>query len=299
MSVTPEQAAGVIHDTQYVTAPGGERIFVQRWCPNGIETRAALVLSHGLGEHTGCYLPFVDYFAPRGAAIYAHDHRGFGRSEGLRGHVPSYARYVQDLKPLVERARAENPGVPLVLVGHSMGGTIALLFALRYPELLDRAVFSAPALIVGLRVPPWKRLLGRTMSRLYPTYTSVGITRPALLTHDPEMQRFTAEDTLRHARVTARLYTEMFGRGPREVLARLGELRVPFLIVHGAEDPLVPIEASRRVYDGANVPGRAIRIYEGMRHEVFRETERERVFDDVAAWLAEQGIELYGIASDN
>ncbi len=285
------------HDTEFVTAPDGERIFVQRWRPADGETKAVMVLSHGLGEHAGCYLPFVGYFAPRGAVIYAHDHRGFGRSEGRRGHVPRYDRYVEDLRPLVERARAENPGLPLVLVGHSMGGTIALLFTLRHPELLDRAVYSAPALIVGLPVPLWKRALGRAMSRLHPTYTNKGVTQPTLLTHDPEMQQFTAQDPLRHAHVTARLYTEMFGRGPREVLARLPELRVPFLVLHGTEDGLVPVEASRRVYEGASVPGRAIRIYEGMRHEMFREIERERVFADVEAWLAEQGIKLAAVSS--
>lgn len=285
------QSTGVAHDTEYVRASDGKRIFVQRWRPAGA-THAALVLSHGLGEHTGCYLPFVSYFAPRGAAIYAHDHRGFGRSEGRRGHVPRYRRYVEDLRPLVERARAENPGLPLVLVGHSMGGIIAVLFTLRYPELLDRAIYSAPALLVGRSVSPWKRVLGHTMSRLYPTYTDVGVPNPALLTRDPALQQATREDTLRHTRVTARLYTEMFVRGAREALARAGELRVPFLVLHGTADPLVPVEASQRLYDTATVPGRAIRIYSGLRHEVFREIEREQVFADVDAWLAAQGITL-------
>lgn len=287
------QQAGLRHDTEFVPAPDGERLFVQRWRPAGGAVRAALVLSHGLAEHAACYQPFAEYFAPRGVAIYAHDHRGFGRSEGRRGHVPLYERYVEDLLPLMRRAREENPGLPVVLVGHSMGGTIALLFTLRHPELLSCAVYSAPALMVGLRVPAWKRGLARAMSRLYPTYTNQGGTRPAMLTTDLAMQRETAADPLRHNNVTARLWTEMFGRGPREVLARLGELRVPFLILHGSEDPLVPPAASQRVYDGATAaPTRDIRIYQGMRHEIFREVDRARVFADVAAWLATQGIAI-------
>lgn len=291
---TQEQAqTGLTHNTEFVRAPDGERIFVQRWRPASGPLHAALVLSHGLAEHAGNYGPFVEYFASRGAAIYAQDHRGFGRSEGRRGHVPLYERYVKDLLPLVRRAREENPGLPLVLVGHSMGGTIALLFTLRYPELLTCAVYSAPALIVSLRVPVWRRGLARAMSRLYPTYTNTSITNPAYLTHDPEMQRETMADTLRHNHVTARLWIEMFRRGPIEVFSRLGELRVPFLILHGAEDPLVPVEASRRVYEGATAaPARDILIYEGMRHEMFRETERARVFADVAAWLRSRGVEV-------
>ncbi len=294
MAATVERA-DIAHDTEYVAAPGdtsGEKIFVQRWRPTIAPVRAVMALSHGLGEHTGPYQPFVEHFVPRGAAIYAQDHRGFGRSGGRRGHVPRYERYVEDLLPLVRRARAENPDLPLVLIGHSMGGTIALLFALRHPELLDAAVFSAPALIIGQRVSPAQRTMLRALSRLYPTYTRTGVSNPAALTRDPALQQQTAQDTLRHPHTTARLLSEMFDRAPSEVLAHVGELRVPFIILHGTDDPLVRVEASRRVYDGSPAPGRAIKIYPGLRHELFREIERRAIFDDVAAWLAGRGIVL-------
>jgi alpha-beta hydrolase superfamily lysophospholipase len=290
--MTVQHLAGVAHDVEYVRAADGQRLFVQRWRPAHGEARAALVISHGMGEHTGFYLPFVAYFAPRGAAIYAHDHRGFGRSEGRRGHVRRYERYVQDLRPLVERARAENPNRPLVLVGHSMGGTIALLFTLRHPDLLDLAIYSAPALILALPVALWRRVLGRIVSRLYPIYTDVATLKPALLTRDLELRQATLDDALRHARTTARLYTEMFVRAPCEVLARAGELRVPFLVLHGLDDPIIAVESSRRLYAAATVPGRAIHLYPGLLHEPFREIERAAVFADVAAWLTAQGVEF-------
>jgi len=290
--MTVQQLADVVHDVEYVHAADGHRLFVQRWRPAHREARAALVISHGMGEHTGFYLPFVAYFAPRGAVIYAQDHRGFGRSEGRRGHVPRYELYVEDLRPLVERARAENPDRPLVLVGHSMGGTIALLFTLRHPDLLDLAIYSAPALILALPLSVWLRVLGRIMSRVYPIYTDVAALAPALLTRDLELQQATLADALRHTRKTARLYTEMFVRAPREVLARAGALRVPFLVLHGMDDPIIAVESSRRLYASATVPGRAIRLYPGLLHEPFREIERAAVFADVAAWLTAQGAGL-------
>ncbi len=283
---------GVIHETEYVAAGDGERVFVQRWRPATGPARAAMVIAHGLGEHSGRYLPVVDYFVPRGAAVYAHDHRGFGRSEGRRGYVPRYDRYVDDLLPLVERARAENPGLPLVLVGHSMGGTIALLFALRYPDLLSAAVFSAPALLIRRAVSPAQRLGARVMARVHPTYTNRGTIDPTVLTRDPTMRQATLDDPLRHSRVTARLYDEMFERAPRAVFARVGGLRVPFFILHGTDDPLVWPEGSQRVYDAATDAPRAIRLYPGLLHESFNEIERDEVFADIAAWLAARGIVL-------
>lgn len=289
--MTTSELNGLIHDAEYVRADDGERLYVQRWRPSGGEPRAVFVISHGLAEHSDCYLPFVEYFAARGAAIYAHDHRGFGRSGGRRGHVSHYERYVEDLRALVQRARGENPGLPVVLVGHSMGGTIALLFALRHASV-DIAIFSAPALIVGLPIPAWKRALGLTMSRLYPTYTDTAVLRAELLTRDLEIQQATREDTLRHGSRTARLFTEMFVRGPRDVYARASALRIPYLVLHGSEDPLVPVEASQRLYDTATAPPREIRIYPGLRHELFREVERAQVFADVAAWLDGQRIAL-------
>jgi alpha-beta hydrolase superfamily lysophospholipase len=290
--MTVQHLAGVAHDVEYVRAADDQRLFVQRWRPAHGEARAALVISHGMGEHTGFYLPFVAYFAPRGAAIYAHDHRGFGRSEGRRGHVRRYELYVEDLRPLIERARVENPGRPVVMVGHSMGSTIALLLTLRHPDLLDLAIYSAPALILALPLSLWLRVLGRIMSRVYPIYTDVGTLKPALLTRDLELQQATLDDALRHTRKTARLYTEMFVRAPREVLARAGELRVPFLVLHGTDDPIIAVESSRRLYASATVPGRAIRLYPGLLHEPFREIERAAVFADVAAWLTAQGVGL-------
>ena len=173
-----------------------------------------------------------------------------------------------------------------------MGGTIALLFTLRHPDLLDLAIYSAPALILALPVALWRRVLGRIMSRVYPIYTDVAALKPALLTRDLELQQATLDDALRHARTTARLYTEMFVRAPREVLARAGELRVPFLVLHGLDDPIIAVESSRRLYASASVPGRAIHLYPGLLHEPFREIERAAVFADVAAWLTAQGVEL-------
>lgn len=275
---------------EYAPTASGERIFARRWLPAADTPVAVAVLSHGLGEHSGFYLPITRFLLARGMAVYAHDHRGFGRSDGRRGHIERYEYYIEDLRAMVDRARAEYPGAPVVLLGHSMGGTIALLFAQRYPDRVTHAIYSAPALILRQRVPPLRRALAYGMSRIRPTYTSTGVGDPTLLTRDPTMQQEVRADRWRHTHITARLFMELFVRAPRDVLAHLDYLRTPFLIIHGTADGLVAPAGSRRVYYWSPAPGKAIRIYRGLRHETLREVEREQVFADIGAWLDGQGV---------
>ncbi len=297
MGLDPFAVHGPIaYATAYLDAAdgSGERLYLHRWRPTRVPVKAVFALVHGLGEHAGSYGPFVTYFAARGAAIYAVDNRGFGRSEGRRGHIARADLYEEDALEMVKRARDEQPGVPVVLVGHSMGGTIALMLALDHPALFDLAVFSAPALRVGAPPPLWQRTLGKTMSRAYPVYTTVRPSNPTLLTRDAMLQKETANDTLRHGRITARLYTEMFVRAPRIVWDRASALSIPFLLLHGEDDPLVPVASSRDLFS------RAVRVrevsalltYPRLRHELFREVEREEVFRDVAHWLSDHGVLL-------
>jgi alpha-beta hydrolase superfamily lysophospholipase len=287
-----DAVAGARYLEEYVPTASGVRLFTRRWLPAQGQGQAIAVVVHGLGEHTEFYLPLIHFLLPKGMAVYAHDHRGFGRSDGRRGHISRYGDYVEDLRGLVERARVEHPDLPLVLIGHSMGGTIALLFSQRYPEQITYAIYSAPSLILRRHIAWHQRVLGRAMSRIWPTYTSTGTIDPTVLTHDLALQEEVRVDQWRHAHVTARLYTELFVRGPREVLTHLDRLRVPFLILHGLADPLVSPIGSQRVYDGASVPVRAMKLYPGLLHEPFREVERAHVFADVAAWLQDQGVLL-------
>jgi alpha-beta hydrolase superfamily lysophospholipase len=289
-TVSTAQETDVRYDEEYVQAATGERIFARRWLPAGQRPTAVAVIAHGLGEHSGFYLPVTRYLLGRGLAVYAYDQRGFGRSEGRRGHVMRYEQYIEDLRAMVARARAEQPELPMVLLGHSMGGTIAVLFAERYPRTVTHVILSAPALILRRRVSPRERVLAITMSRLKPTYTRTGKSDPTLLTRDPAMQQEVLADRWRHQHITARLFMELFVRAPREALAHLHRLRMPLLIIHGADDPLVSPASSQRIYRGAASSSKRLRIYRGLRHETLRELERAQIFADVGDWLGEQGL---------
>lgn len=261
---------------------GGVRIWYQSWRPEA--PRAILALAHGLGEHGGRYGNVVAEVVPRGYAVYALDHRGHGRSDGRRGHVESFAEYIADLGRLIEIAAGECPGLPAFLLGHSLGGTIALRYALERPEGLRGVIASSPLLRMRLGVPPSKRLLGNVMSRLYPTFTQRSGLPAEALSRDPEVVAAYTADPLVHDLVSARLFTEMLTTA-EAVLARAPELRLPCLLLVSGADAMVDPQASQELHARLGSADKTLHLYEGFYHEGLNEVGRERPLADLVSWL--------------
>lgn len=268
--------------TVTLTTADGLELFVRRW-PAEAPHQWTFVMSHGLGEHSGRYQHFAEWFTPLGASIYALDHRGHGRSGGRRGDAPSLKALLDDIDLLVTRARQESGG-PVVLFGHSFGGLLAIAYALDRPDRIDKAVFSAPLLIVKARVPGWKRAAARILPRIAPRLSMSNEVDPNVLSHAPEIAPAYRSDPLVHNRLSAGMYGDTIARG-EEFIARASELRVPFLLMHGRDDQIVDPIGSERFFARATAPDRALCLYPGMYHEIFNEIEHEKVFADIESWL--------------
>jgi len=269
-------------DATLKTADGLD-LYVHRWQAEGVPHHWTFVVVHGHGEHGGRYQHLAEWFTPLGATVYAMDLRGHGRSGGQRGHAPSLTALLDDIDTVVMRAREESGG-PLVLIGHSFGGLLAIAYALRYPDHIDRAVFSAPLLQLKVKVPGWKRGLANVLPKLAPRFSFSNEVDPDVLSHDPANARAYRTDPLIHDRITAGLYGDTIARG-EEFIARAPELRVPFLLLHGRDDQIVDPVGSQRFFARAMVPDRAFVLYPGLYHEVFNEIEQEKVFRDIESWL--------------
>ncbi|MDO9514683.1 MAG: alpha/beta fold hydrolase, partial [Syntrophales bacterium] len=127
--------------------------------------KARVVIAHGLGEHSGRYDNVVRRLLPKGFSIWAPDHRGHGQSGGPRGHVFSFYQYVDDLHSMIALSRDTlAEGAKIFLLGHSLGGLIALRFAARFPEVIDGVIISSPALGLPEEPPAIKAFVGRIMS---------------------------------------------------------------------------------------------------------------------------------------
>jgi alpha-beta hydrolase superfamily lysophospholipase len=276
----------VKESTATLKTADGLDLYLRRWETEGVPHRWTFVIVHGLGEHGGRYQHLAEWFTPRGATVYAMDHRGHGRSGGLRGHAPSLTALLDDIDTVVMRARAESGG-PLVLIGHSFGGLLAIAYALDRPDRIDKAVFSAPALVAKVKVPAWKQALARVLPTVAPKASFANEIDPNVLSHDPAIAPAYTSDPLVHNRITAGLYASTIARGG-EFIRRAPELRVPFLLMHGRDDQIVDSAGSQRFFARAIARDRAFALYPGFYHEIFNEVEQERVFQDIESWLTQR-----------
>ena len=241
------------------------------------DTRSAIVLVHGLGEHSGCYENTGRFLAEQGHDVVAFDNRGFGQSGGRRGHIDRFDTYLDDVEDLVVERR--QSGLPVVLLGHSLGGLIATSYVVAGRPAPDVLVLSAPALEANL--PRWKRAAAPLLGRLTPKLFIPTDFEATILTRDPEIQPTYATDDLRVRGSTPRLGEESF-QAMRDVAGRLHKITMPTYVLHGGEDELVPPEVSRPL---AGLPNVTYRLWPELRHECFNEIERLEVLGELAGWL--------------
>lgn len=247
--------------------------------------RARIVLIHGIGDQVDGvpYVAAAAALTARGFAVRRLELRGHGRSGGRRVCVNTWSDFRDDLGAFVNQVAGERPALPLFLLGVSMGGLIVINYATYRPDGVSGVVALAPALgeTGGSR---FLLALLPALSRLAPTLPinpRLDLTR---LTRDPALQRAYVADPLYQTRVTPRLAAELLA-AVADTRARAADLRVPLLVLHGTADTLTSPGASRAFVDRAGVEDRTYRTYDGAYHNLFVETNREEICDDIAAWI--------------
>jgi acylglycerol lipase len=259
-------------------------IYYQAWLPVG-EAKAVLFIVHGLGEHSGRYMNVVNHFVPLGYAVYGLDHIGHGKSEGKREIVARFEDFTDTLTIYYQMVTGWQPGKPVFLLGHSMGGLIASYYLLDHQADFKGAVISAPAIKIGESITPVTITLSKILSKLAPGMGMLGLDVNTI-SRDPQVVTAYANDPLVfHGKTPARLAAEML-KGMLRVTAEVGKITLPFIVLQGSEDKLVDPRGAQMLYDEASSKDKTIKVYEGFYHEVFNEPERARVLADVDAWLA-------------
>ena len=247
--------------------------------------RAALIVVHGLGEHAGRYQAVADRLAAAGVSTFAYDQRGHGTSEGRRGHVDSFHVLMQDL----DRFRREvsgliDPRVPLFVLGHSMGGLVALRYVEEYDAPLRGAVIVAPWLGTAAHVPRWKVMLANALTRVLPAMPFRNALDTAWLSRDPEVVAAYREDPLVHDRITPRFFTEV-SAAMGKVLQSSDRVGMPLLFMLPGADRIVDTQRTLAFARSLSAPDVSIKVYPGHYHELLNEPDRETIMRDLREWL--------------
>ncbi len=259
----------------------GLELYYQSWYPPA-SAQAVLAIVHGHGGHSGIFTRMVEYLTERGYIVFGFDLRGHGRSPGQRGYINSWAEYRADLIAFLKLIKTAEPNLPLFLVGQSMGGTIALDYALRESNQLQGLILISPAL--GLGISLWKLFIGRMLSRIWPSFAlNAGIDISAA-SRDREMIAANAQDPLRHGQGTARLATELL-ETIDWVNAHATQLQVPLLMLHGEADRVTLAENSQIFWERSTITDKEMQKYPDSYHELHNDLNYQEVLADINNWL--------------
>lgn len=259
-------------------------IYYQYWLPGG-DVKAVLLIVHGLGEHSGRYMNFVNHFVPLGYAVYGFDHIGHGRSEGKREVIRRFSDYTETLTRYYKKVKESQHGEPIFLVGHSMGGLIVSHYLLEHRADFNGAIISAPVVKVSDTISKTTISLGKLLSVVAPQLGLLSLDVKAI-SRDPEVVKKYVDDPLVfHGKTPARLAAELL-KAMLYVTAQTEKITIPFIVVQGGADTLVDPGGAQMLYDRAGSADKTIKIYDGLYHEVFNEPEHPQVLKDVEMWIA-------------
>lgn len=272
----------VIENFEWKTKEG-EKIFSQKWLADGT-SKAILILVHGLGEHIGRYNHVAKFFNQHQISMYGFDHRGHGKSSGRRGHIGSNELFMTDIDNMIDVAKKENPGIPIFLYGHSLGGNMVLYYSLFKKPAIKGVICTSPGLGTGEPVPIAKLFAAKILKILFPGMTMDNGLDVNNLSHNPQVIKDYQEDPLVHPMISAKLAMDMFSNGDWNV-ENASKFNLPLLLLQGEKDHIVNLEKTKEF--AAKVPDSLItfKIFPELYHEMHNEYEQDQVFNFMLDWV--------------
>ncbi|MBE6039077.1 MAG: alpha/beta hydrolase [Anaerofustis stercorihominis] len=249
-------------------------------------SKAVICIVHGLGEHCGRYDYFTQKLNDAGYSVYSFDLYGHGQSEGKRGYLDRFDRYVDEAVSLVNIAKSENPGKKVFLFGHSMGGCVAAYTGEREKGLVDGVILSGACTDTP---PAAAKLTGiiKILGSIAPNAT-LGNSLGDLVSRDPAVVELYNTDPLNLKKLTFALYKQFCVLGTSHVKNNAKSFSYPVLILHGGEDKLSDPSASVNFEKNISSQDKTLKIYDGLFHEILNEPEKDEVINDILIWLSER-----------
>jgi len=261
----------------------GLKLFAQWWTPSAGPSKAAVIMVHGLKDHSRRYTETAHKLTQNNYSVYAFDLRGHGDSEGQRVWVDSFDQYVNDLQTFYDLVQKKEPNKPIFIFGHSMGGAIVTLFSLRKSRPIAGLVLSGPALQLDVS----SITTGSTkyvVSPLLPTLAVLKLDEEDFSRDPKVVAEINADPLIYHGAGPAKTASELF-KAVDTIRENMAKVETPFITLHGQQDKLTMYEGSADLFQISRAKGKAIKLYQKAYHDLLHEPEKEKVFSDMLAWL--------------
>lgn len=274
--------------TEYEMAESSGTPFHVRYWENPDLHKACLVLIHGLGEHAGRYEYLAGFFTLHGVTVLAPDLYGHGLTKGQRGHVRKMDDLLIQIGHCIHEAKRLNPGLPIILYGHSMGGLLSLVYASRVKDLPEALIVTSPALAPGFPVPALKVLLGKIGKAILPSLSQPNGLEVKYLSHDQSIIDKYVADPLVHDKLSAELGMGILEWG-EWCRKNVHESTIPLLAVHGNEDKIISFSSSKHCFENMKGDVRFVE-WEGGYHELHNEPFKDEVLQLIFDWMNQKCI---------
>ncbi len=283
-------SAPVLARAHFVAADGAV-LPVRAWVPQGEPPKAVIVALHGFNDYSNFFAKPGEYLSRQGIACYAYDQRGFGNAPG-RGLWAGVGAYADDLRDFAAQARHRHPGVPLYVLGESMGGAVAIVAMASAPSpVADGLILSSPAVWGRATMPWWQRVLLEITVHTVPWLRLTGEGLKIMASDNIEMLRGLGRDPLV---IKATRLDALYGLADLmdAALADAGKLSATTLVLYGEHDQVVPREPVELMLAEMHAPQTRVAFYANGYHMLLRDLQAEKPWRDIAAWIESHNAPL-------
>jgi acylglycerol lipase len=269
----------------YSKGANNSRIWNYSWEPDS-NPKAVIALIHGFGEHSGRYAHWALRFVENNIAFCAFDLPGHGKSDGKRGYTESYQLLLDDIELFLAHLRKTYSDIPIILYGHSMGGNLAINFAIKTRNKFDLLIASSPWLRLSIPLATWKKKLISVLYRIFPQLTVKAPLNAEDMSHNQSEIVKYGNDPLVHNHISIQLLYEVMNNGT-EAIGKVYKINVPMLILHGTADKITSYKSSEKFAQNTS-DNITLKLWSGMCHEMHNDLCCDDLFVFILNWINEK-----------
>jgi alpha-beta hydrolase superfamily lysophospholipase len=279
-----QETAEIAVANEHIAMADGCKLFLRSWTTRSTDV---LLILHGLGGHGAWYIDMANVLAARGLTVYTIDHRGFGRSEGLRGHIDSYQTLVEDSAAVIREIHKRHPDARIYLLGHSMGGIIATYVAARYSDLLAGVLYLNPWVEEATTIPIGKSLAifaSGLLKSLHPWQVAGGYEG---MTTNQEAHAMLQTDSYWQRTQTASFLVQIILMR-QGIIKQASQISLPTLVMQAEADQVVRTSGSSKLYIALASSDKTWHTYPNYQHDSQFEAVRVLMDNDILVWIRDR-----------